>query len=273
MLFLKKIVDLINKIPFLQKDLLLISTPKSYSDSSASLTLIGVGPGDPELLTIAAIRAIKKSSLVAYPVANLGVKSMAEEIASDWIKRKKKLPLLFPMVSDPKCWKDAWRKASDQLIEAIRNGEKVVYISEGDSSLYSTSAYLLLYIKTIYKEVSLKVIPGINSFSAAAASGQWPLSLQKETLLISPVPDEESFEKLLDDSIKSGRVLVLLKLGAKWLWVRSVLERRGLLKDSLFAKRVGFNDEEILLASEVSADLQPYFSLLIIRKNWPSIEN
>ncbi len=273
MTFIQLSVDFIKKIILFGKDFLVIPITKVQSNSSASLTLIGVGPGDPELLTIAAIRAIKESTLVAYPVADLGSRSMALEIVSFWIKRKRKLPLLFPMVTDSNVLRDSWRKACDKLIEAVRKGEKVVFISQGDSSLYSTSAYVLLYIKSIYKEFSLKVIPGINSFSAAAALGQCPLALQKETLVISPVLDEMTLEKLLDESIDSERVLVLLKLGSKWLWVRPILERRGLLENSLFAKKVGFSDEEIKLSTEVPADIKPYFSMLIIRKNWPSLDH
>ena len=116
------------------------------------------------------------------------------------------------------------------------------------------------------------MIPGINSFSAAAALSQYPLSLQKEQLLISPVPDsEEDFIKILDDSITNQRVLVFLKLGSRWLWVRRILEERKLLHKTLFAQKVGLSDQEISIAENVPASYMPYLSLLIIRNQLPPI--
>ncbi len=100
MAFIRSIVGYIKKIFFLKKDFFLIAIPKSKSNFSASLTLVGVGPGDPDLLTIAAIRAIQESTLVSYPVSHPGAKSMASQIASYWLKGKKTLPLVFPMTSD-----------------------------------------------------------------------------------------------------------------------------------------------------------------------------
>ena len=108
--------------------------------------------------------------------------------------------------------------------------------------------------------------------TAAAAVGAWPLSLQKDQLLVLPTPDDSLIlEKLLDEAALSHRVLALLKLGNRWIWVRSLLEKRGLLSEALFAQRVGFPDEQVLVASKVPATVRPYFSLLLIRQCWPEV--
>ena len=237
------------------------------------LTFVGVGPGDPSLLTLAAVKAIKSATLVAYPISALGEESMAATIASNWLsKRKKQLPLLFPMTSDGALRKESWSNAAKQLVEALEKGEKVVFLSQGDISLFSTGCYLLLEIQFNYPNCHLKLVPGINSFSAAAAVGKWPLALQNDQLLIIPTPeDSKDLRSLIIEAASKRRVLVLLKLGKRWKWIRPLLEEMDLLEMSLFAEKVGSSEEKVVSAIEVALTEKPYFSLLIIRQSWPAI--
>ncbi len=97
-----------------------------------------------------------------------------------------------------------------------------------------------------------------------------PLAFQEEELLILPVPDSYKELKLvLSDAASKKRIVVLLKLGKKWEWVKPLLEELGLIKKSIFAERIGFSDQQILWASDLSAGTRPYFSLLLIRQSWP----
>ena len=237
------------------------------------LTIVGVGPGDPSLLTLAAVSAIQSATVVAYPVSHDIEKSMAENIASSWIQKKtKRLPLLFPMVSEVQPRIDAWEGATKKIFQAIKEGEKVVFLAQGDVSLFSTSSYVLLQLRKDYPQCSIKIIPGINSFSAAAAVGKLPLALQNEQLLILPTPDKpEDLKELLIEAKSNQRVLVLMKLGKKWLWVRPLLDQMKLLDMTLFVKRVGFPDERVIVSSKVNENQIEYFSLLIIRQDWPDI--
>ncbi len=231
------------------------------------LTLVGVGPGDPSLLTLAAVTAIKDASLVAYPVAEIGSEGMAKQIASEFLKGKKCMAVLFPMITEIDVLKDAWETSSRQLVEEVERGENVVLLCQGDPSLYATSSYILLQIKFNYPLCPLKIIPGISSFNAAAAIAKLPLSLQKEELLISCVPDDNNaLDMMLDDFMSSKKVLVLLKLGKRWKWVRNILEEKKLLDNTLFAQRVGFPDQLVVQASDIPEGTAPYFSLLIIRR-------
>ncbi|KGG16574.1 MULTISPECIES: precorrin-2 C(20)-methyltransferase [unclassified Prochlorococcus] len=240
---------------------------KNHLNFQSGLTFVGVGPGDPSLMTIAAVEAINNASLVAYPVTKIGEKSIAGEIASELIKEKKCLPIVFPMVQEDELLQSAWEEASFKLAEEVRNGEQVALLCQGDPSLYATSAYVLNLVKLKYPFCSVKVIPGVSSFNAAAAIAKVPLSLQKEQLLVCPAPDIViDLEMLLDDVINSKKVLVLIKLGKRWLWVRKVLQEKGLLSNSVFAQRVGFSDQVILNAQEISIEDANYFSLLIVRK-------
>jgi precorrin-2/cobalt-factor-2 C20-methyltransferase len=108
--------------------------------------------------------------------------------------------------------------------------------------------------------------------AAAAAAGAWPLALQQEGLLIRPTPEAPALlEALLDRAAAEGVVVALLKLGQRWAWVRPLLERRGLLEEALFARRVGWPDQEVAPAAAVAAGVMPYFSLLLIRQGWPGV--
>ncbi len=243
------------------------------SSSTPCLTLVGVGPGDPSLLTLAAIHAIKNATVIAYPVTREGDAGVAATIASQWMTEKQELlPLLFPMVYEPAPRKRAWQGAGQKLATLVAKGEQVVFLCQGDASLFASSSYVLLDIKANHSECPVKIIPGITSISAAAAFGEWPLSLQNEQLLVMPTPDNaEALEEILDDSASLGRVLALIKLGNRWIWVRDLLERKKLLEASLFAQRVGFPDQLIVPANKVSAEEKPYFSLLLIRQSWPEV--
>ena len=237
------------------------------------LTIAGVGPGDPSLLTLAAVDAIQESTVVSYPVSARGGDSLAKKIASKWItKDKKQLPLYFPMVNDEITLKNAWRFACNELIEMVETGERVVFLAQGDISLFSTGSYLLKELEKLYPECLVKLIPGVTSFSAAAAKSKFTLALQEEQLLVVPVPKKaEELKIILNEAVLRKRVVVLLKLGEKWTWVKPLLEELDLIKSSIFAERIGFSNQQILKASDLSAETRPYFSLLLIRQCWPLI--
>lgn len=234
---------------------------------------MGVGPGHPDLLTIAAVRAIEAARTVAYPVAREGAEGMAAAVAGPWIApRQKRLPLVFPMVADAEPRRRAWRDAADRLAAEVAGGRAVVLLCEGDVSLFASSSYVLLALRQRHPALPVRLIPGISAVAAAAAAGAWPLALQQEGLLIRPTPEQpRELEELLAQAADGGWVLALLKLGARWPWVRSVLAERRLLEGALFARRVGWPDQQLCPASGVPAEEAPYFSLLLVRQGWPTV--
>ena len=234
---------------------------------------MGVGPGDPELLTVAAVRAIESADLIAYPVARPGASGMAATIAAPWIRpEQERLPLPFPMVSEVEPRLAAWRAAADTLANAVRAGRAVVLLCEGDVSLYATASYVLLSLRRHHPDIPLRLIPGISAVAAAGAAAAWPLALQSEGLLIHPTPDTpEALSALLEQAQAGGWVLALLKLGHRWGWIRPLLERRGLLAAAVFARRIGWPDERLGPAADLEAGEEPYFSLLLIRQGRPPV--
>lgn len=247
-------------------------------EAQEGLTLVGVGPGDPDLLTVAAVRAIQAADLVAYPVAREGAEGMAATIASAWIAPgQRRLPLWFPMVAEVAPRIAAWHAAADGLAAAVARGERVVLLCEGDVSLFASSSYVLLALRQRHPACPLRLIPGVPAVCAAAAAASsaglnWPLALQSEGLLICPTPESApELALLLEQAAAAGTVLALLKLGHRWAWVRPLLAERGLLPEALFAQRVGWPDQLVAPAAVVPAEEQPYFSLLLIRQGWPQV--
>jgi precorrin-2/cobalt-factor-2 C20-methyltransferase len=248
------------------------------AEAFRGLTLVGVGPGDAELLTVAAVRAIRAAAVVAYPVAREGAEGMAAAIAAPWIAPgQRRLPLVFPMVADAAPRIAAWHAAADALAAAVAAGEPVVLLCEGDVSLFASSSYVLLALRQRHPDCPLRLIPGVPAVCAAAAAAAgtglaWPLALQSEGLLIRPTPEGGAeLLELLERSASDGTVLALLKLGHRWSWVRPLLAERDLLEGALFAQRVGWPDQLLAPAAAVPADEQPYFSLLLIRQGWPEV--
>ncbi|WP_353291554.1 precorrin-2 C(20)-methyltransferase [Synechococcus sp. M16CYN] len=235
---------------------------------------MGIGPGDPSLLTLAAVKAIKTSEVIAYPVARPNTHNrMAAKIADRWIRQDHQhLPLLFPMVDEAETRQRAWTIAAYTLQDLVAHGKRVVLLCEGDSSLFATCSYVLIALRHYWPDCLCDVIPGISSVSAAAAIGLWPLALQRDHLLICPCPDTpEELEFELDEAKARGRVLALLKLGHRWDWVQPILKQRLLLSQALFAEKVGWPEQHVRPAENIPASRRPYFSLLLIRQTWPDV--
>lgn len=240
---------------------------------TAGLTLVGVGPGDPELLTVAGLRALEAATVLAYPVARPGAEGMAARIAEPWIQpQQRRLPLVFPMVEAAAPRLEAWAAAADLVAQQVAAGERVVFLCEGDVSLFASASYLLLALRRRHPACAVRLIPGITAVAAAAAAAAWPLALQQEQLLISPTPDTpEELALLLAAAAATGQQLALLKLGQRWRWVRPLLADRGLLASSLVGERVGWPEQRLLPAAALAASELPYFSLLLVRQGWPAV--
>jgi len=235
--------------------------------------VVGVGPGDPELITLAAQRAIAAATVVAYPVAVLERPGMAAQIAQPWLlPTQRQLPLLFPMVQEAEPRQQAWRQAASAVAAEARAGERVVFLCEGDCSLFASSSYLLLALKAAAPELFVRVIPGITAASATAAAAGWPLALQDEQLQVVPLPDQpDQARGLLLRAREHGQPMVLLKVGRRWRWLKPLLEELQLLESALYGERVGWPEQLVVPAASVVAEERPYFSLVLLRPAWPAV--
>ena len=239
---------------------------KGYKSDSASLTIVGVGPGDPSLLTIAAIEAIKKAKIIVFPISDDNKKSFAAEIVKKYTKFKKTIPIIFPMAREEFNPNQIWSIAVEKIINFIQNGESVVLLCLGDTSLFASSSNILRIIKHNYPEIITKTIPGISSVSAAAALSNFDLVKKGETLIIKECPSSNSeLTSLIKESRKNKMVLAIMKVGKRWNLVREILKKEDILNKSLIAVNVGMPNQIIEYTSQYKKDYMPYFSLILIR--------
>ena len=161
---------------------------------------------------------------------------------------------------------EIWSNAVEKIVKFIHNGESVVLLCLGDTSLFASSSNILRIIKNSYPEIITKTIPGISSISAAAALNNFDLVKKGETLIIQECPSSNSkLTSLIRESRRNKTVLAILKVGKRWQAVRETLKKEEIINKSLIALNVGMSNQIIQYASQYEKDVMPYFSLILIR--------
>ena len=243
-----------------------LSLLNRYRTDLPLLTIVGVGPGDPSLLTIAAVDAIKKAKVIVFPISDENKKSFAAEIVKKYTKFKKNIPIIFPMSRKDFDPDEIWSKAVEKIVKFIKDGESVVLLCVGDTSIFASSSNILRIIKHNYPEIITKTIPGISSLSATAALNDFDLVKKGETLIIKECPSSNSeLTSLIKESRKNKTVLAIMKIGKRWNLVRETLKKEDIIKKSLIAFSIGSPDQIIQYACQYNKDVMPYFSLILIR--------
>ena len=170
---------------------------------------IGVGPGDPELITVKAVNVLKEVDVVCVPQAMPGKPSLALKIAQDYLSEGIEiLELVLPMTENQDDLERAWQEAGLKILEQLEKGKNVAFLTLGDPSIYSTYSYVSKVIKRKAPYIEIETIPGITSFSLAAAKAGVPLVEKDESLMILPVGDRQA---LLDSLVGESNV-VLMKI-------------------------------------------------------------
>ena len=217
---------------------------------TGKLYAVGVGPGDPELITLKALKTIKNADCIACPQSH-GEPGVAYEIAKAAVPEiisKELLLLKFPMRKDDLF--DAHKKAAEQIIYYLSSGKNIAFLTLGDPGIYSTFFYIAAMIKKQGYEI--EVISGITSFSAASAKLKLPLSLGDESLMITSGKYCE-FED----------TLVIMKAGKKLKEIKEKAFARN--KHIYLVENIGMPDEEVYFDSQSFPDEAGYFSLVIVR--------
>jgi precorrin-2/cobalt-factor-2 C20-methyltransferase len=168
--------------------------------ATGTLYGLGVGPGDPELITVKAFRILRESPVIAYPRKRQGSKSYALEIAELYLHpgEKEMLGLVFPMTKDKETLERQWTNIVETVWERLRAGKDVAFVTEGDPLLYSTYIHMSRLMKEKHPEVPLVAVPGVSSINAAASRLHLPLADGDEQVAIIPATeDREAMRKAL----------------------------------------------------------------------------
>ena len=238
----------------------------------AELVCVGCGPGDPELLTVKAVKAIRNADVIMCPTSKEGKTSIAYSIISSIIDESKKpevVNLVFPMVKDKEILEDTWKKNARTIADTIKSGKNVVYLTVGDPSLYSTWIYLQRELKLKHPEIKITVIPGIVSMFAFASKVGISIAEGDETVAVIPACYDLSRVK---ETAKNCDTMIFLKDGRYFDQVISLLKEAGFSDNSLFAiaQDVGTNEEIVkkLTLGEVTKDTltSKYFSIMVVKR-------
>ncbi|HOM95313.1 MAG: precorrin-2 C(20)-methyltransferase [Candidatus Methanofastidiosa archaeon] len=224
---------------------------------------IGVGPGDPDLITIKAVNTLKTVGAVISPESSKNKGSVAYEIAKKYLRDDVEIIYLtFPMSYEEDKLKSIWEKNANIIESEINKGKILAFITLGDPTIYSTYSYMLEYLKK--RDIEIETIPGITSFCAICSRINTPLASGNETIAIIPVTKESS--GFIFNSIKDFDNIVLMKPSANSVLIAEIIESLNLTGNFILAQKIGTKEEKISnKLGDIKNDI-PYLSSIIIKK-------
>ena len=228
---------------------------------------VSLGPGDPGLITRAAWAQLqRRDALWTYPTRSTKTPSYAFDIVQrvGLEAPDGHMALLFPMTHDEEKLVRSWHRAAEAVLPALRSGQDVLFLVEGDASTYATFGHLARTVRAMEPAVAVHTIAGVNAFTAASATLGRPLSEQDDTIAIIPAAyGVAAVDRLLPDF----DTLVLMKVKPLMDELLDWLERRELLEGAAFIERCGAPDERVFRGQELLAlrgQKVSYLSLMLL---------
>jgi precorrin-2 C(20)-methyltransferase len=227
--------------------------------SAGWLAVLGVGPGDPELLTLKAVARLRAADVVAFVTPD-GRPSLARAIAASHLRAgQREIGIDLPMRADPEPGQRAYDDAAERLRAEVDAGRGVALLCEGDPLLYGSARHLLDRLA----DLPVEIVPGITSACAAAAAARWPLGTRDQGFTLIPATVGRN---ALIDCLAATDSVAILKPGKRLAEIREVLRERGWLASAVYAERVGTSEQRIVPLAELDAETAPYFALVLARR-------
>ena len=223
---------------------------------------VGVGPGDPELLTLKALRLIKENEVIAVPGKEIQA-SVAYQIvkgAYEELDEKTLIPVAMPMTKDPQVLKANHDKAADQVEDYLKKGKNVVFLTLGDTTVYST--YLYVHKRILERGYEAEIVSGITSFCAVAARLNMGLVEADQPLHVIPATYKA---QEMDEILQLPGTKVLMKTGKKMKQVKESIEKSG--QKAVMIENCGMPSEKIYRSAEEIPEDSGYYSLIIVKEN------
>lgn len=220
---------------------------------------VSVGPGDPELLTLKAVRILRKCAVIAAPQAN-GDNTVALHIASQAVDLSKKEIVLLPflMIRDRKKLRENHLHLADSLKIHLDSGRDVAMLSLGDTSVYSSFSYLAELLAQ--EGYNIEMVAGVTSFCAAAAALKTSLTTMSKPVHIIPVGAETEQALALDGT------KVLMKAGRSLPQLLKLLKEKQLLKNTMLVQNCGLPNENVVKEPSELPETSGYFTIVIVKE-------
>lgn len=220
---------------------------------------VGLGPGDPELMTLRAHRLISGAQIVAYPTL-AGGESFARAIAAQAIAPgAREIVMDVPMSVERPPAQAAYDRGAVEIAGALDEGQDVVCLCEGDPFFYGSFMYLFARLSARYE---VEVVPGVTSIAACAARAGRPLVARNErlTVLPGPLPEAE-----LRARIEGAESVAIMKVGRHLAKIRTVIDDLGLTAQAVYVERASLA-EEVVCSLAQAPEKAPYFSMILLTK-------
>ena len=223
---------------------------------------LGVGPGDPELLTLKAVRLIQAAPVLAYP-APLEGESMARRIAAPHIPAGKiEIPIRMPMVQARFPAQEVYDRAAEEIGGHLAAGRDVAVLCEGDPFFYGSFMYLFGRLADEGR-ARVEVVPGVSALTATAASAGAPLAARNDVLTVLPGPLAETD---LTHRLQAAEAVAIIKVGRHLAKVKRALAAAGLAEGARYISHATLPEQRVSPLAEVSEDSAPYFSMILAHR-------
>jgi len=227
---------------------------------AAKLYGIGVGPGDPELLTLKAVRILKTVPVIAYPKPDTG-DSLVRHIANDHIPNGRiEIAVVTPMTPGSFPANDVYDHYAKQISAHLLEGRSVAVLCEGDPFLFGSFMYIYQRLAADFK---VEVVPGVSSLGAVAASAGRPLVSRNQVLSLLPAPLDNV---ILKARIEDADSVAIFKVGRHFDRVRALLDEMGLTENSIYVEHATMETECVVPLGNVDSCDVPYFSMILVDK-------
>jgi precorrin-2/cobalt-factor-2 C20-methyltransferase len=237
---------------------------------SGKLYVVGVGPGDPELLTLKGLRVLREVPCIFVPKGREEGSSLAFSIAGKItdLSGKEIIEAYFPMrkTREPSglCDLDTkWHETVESVLSRLSAGIDAAFITMGDPTVYSTFCYLHERLLDLAPDIMIEIVPGVSSITASAARAGIYLGIADERIAILPA----NYTKNLKEAMLQFDAVVLMKVHKVFLSILRTLEDMNLTDRAVYVSRAGMEDERIIpnIRDVKEGDLN-YFSVVIVRK-------
>lgn len=219
---------------------------------------VGVGPGDPELISLKAARLIGAADVVAYPAPE-GGESFARSIAQAHISADcVEIEMAVPMKTERFPAQNVYDTGAKDIADHLRAGRDVVVLCEGDPFFYGSFMYLH---DRLHDEFEIEIVSGVSSLVACAGRLAQPLAGRNDVLTILPGPMESDE---LERRLAMGGSFVIIKVGRHLPRIRAILEKHGLLANAGYVERATLPTEKVMRLADVDESCVPYFSMILI---------
>jgi precorrin-2/cobalt-factor-2 C20-methyltransferase len=241
-------------------------TTQFKTKKSGRLYGIGIGPGDPELLTLKAYRLLSDTPVIFVPKKAEGGNSIAQSIISGLSPQinSKIVGIVMPMLRDKTKLLPYWQQAADVIWRYLSQGQDGVFVNIGDTLFYGTFIYIMEVLQSSYPEIEIEIVPGVSSVHAAAACSVVPLASDEDNMAVISGSQED---KIIRNALENFDTVVFMKVNAIFERLLAILDEMGLKNKSVYVRRCTTADEQIVRDIDCLKNKKlDYFSMLIVRK-------